>query len=281
MRPRTPNWPGASARARASLSTLAADEHVRRLWWLSLRLAALGALVLLGDRASVFASHQGWTADLQLVIAVRLVTALLILRLPLEGFLVALELDKWDWYWLAAGSRSDEFQLLYQEWDKVLDLFALALAALVAAGWRDPVMRALALGSFALRVVGVAAFVATDQRWLLVAFPNVFENFYLMYVVFRVLSGRERMLTSAWVTTFVALAALLPRLVEEYFLHVLERRPWDWVDLPIPHTFEPRVWIVAAYAPSLLTMIVLALRPDPHAERPPAAVGAPPGPRIR
>ena len=217
-------------------------------------------LLIVGDRVAATLTGYGWRMDQGAVIVVRVLAALPTLRFPLEGFLLALEVDKWDWYWLDAGSHSKEYQALYQQWDKVLDLFALGVAAFVALRWRDRTMRTMALVAFLLRAGGVGAFLLTEERWLLVAFPNVFETLFLMYVVFQVIAPGEPMLTGAASATMVFLAALLPKLGEEYYLHMLERRPWDAVNLPIPDAVEPQVWLAVVYLPAAVVVALLVRR---------------------
>lgn len=233
---------------------------------LLIRIAALVLFVVVGDRVTVFMTHREWALDRDAVIAVRLLTSLPIIRYPFEGFVVALEIDKWDWFWLAAGDQPEASQTVYQEWDKILDLFVLAMGLVASLRWPDAMVRRFLAATFVLRVVGVAAFLLTEQRWLLVAFPNVLENLFLMYVVFRLVSGRAHMLTGRRSTVLVGLVALAPKLVEEYFLHMLNRRPWDWIQLPIPDAFEPRIWIAAMYLPALITVFLLARRAEPGAD---------------
>jgi len=227
---------------------------------LLIRIAALVLFVVVGDRVTVFMTHREWALDRDAVIAVRLLTSLPVIRYPFEGFVVALEIDKWDWFWLAAGDQPEASQTIYQEWDKVLDLFVLAMGLVASLRWPDATVRRLLALTFVLRVAGVAAFLLTEQRWLLVAFPNVFENLFLMYAVFRLISGRGHMLVGRRSTILVSLVALAPKLVEEYFLHMLNRRPWDWVPLPVPDGIEPRIWIVAMYLPALISVFLLAQR---------------------
>jgi len=224
------------------------------------RAVLLVSVVFVGDRITVSMEHRGWILGRDAVIAVRLLTALPVLRFPLEGMVVAMEVDKWDWYWLSTGTQPEASQTLYQEWDKALDLFPLALALVAARAWDDPTMRRLLAATFALRVVGVAAFLATQQRWLMVAFPNVVENLFLIWVVFRLLAGRDRLVEGRRTLAAVFGIALAPKLAAEYFLHYIERRPWDWVDLPMPDGWEPRAWVVAAYLPALLVTLALASR---------------------
>lgn len=225
------------------------------------RALLLAGLIVAGDRLTVVMTHQGWTLGRETVVLLRMVSALPVLRFPFEGMVMALEVDKWDWFWLGAGDEPTKAQLAYQEWDKFLDLFPLAMAFVASRRWRDPTMRTLLGATFVLRVVGVSLFLLTPQRWLLIVFPNVFENLFLMYVVFRMIAGRERLLVSRRTTIVVGAVALIPKMVEEYFLHFLERRPWDWVDLPIPDGIEPRIWVIAMYLPLLLTVLYLTWRP--------------------
>ena len=78
------------------------------------RLGLAVALVLAGDRLTALLVGQGWTMGFGLVTVLRVLSALPILRFPLAGFLLALEVDKWDWYWLDAGNRGDKFEQTYQ-----------------------------------------------------------------------------------------------------------------------------------------------------------------------
>jgi len=200
------------------------------------------------------------------VTALRILTALPILRFPFVSLLVALEVDKWDWYWLDAGHRGAEFESFYNRWDKVLDQFVLAMAAAVASGWRDRRMRGLALAAFAWRTLGVVAYLATERGWLLVVFPNVFQTLFLMYLVYYLLSGRPLMLRSHPAALVALLAALVPKVIEEYFIHVLHDRPWNVIALPTPGLIEPFLWASATYLPAVLVVAVLVLRrPGPGA----------------
>lgn len=219
------------------------------------RCCALAMVVLAGDTLTGMLIESGWTMGLGTVVAVRLLTALPMLHYPLAGFLLSIEADKWDWFWLGAGNRDEAFQALYQQWDKALDLVSLGVAALVAHRWPDRIMRGVTLAAFALRAIGVGAFVATQQGWLLVAFPNVFESLFLMYLIFHLISGRDQMVRGVGATVVVVLAALLPKLAEEYFLHVMDRRPFDW---PLLARTEEPVLVMLLYLPPLVVVVVLA-----------------------
>lgn len=224
------------------------------------RVLLLVVLVTVGDRVTVQMTHHDWVLSRGVVIVLRLLTALPVLRYPFVGFVMALEADKWDWYWLGEGARSAAAHADYQELDKVLDLFTLAMGLAASWCWSDRPMRRLLTGTLALRVVGVSAFLLTRQGWLLIAAPNVFENLFLMYAVFRLISGHERMLVDRASMVLVGVVALVPKLIEEYFLHLLDRRPWDWVNLPVPDAIEPRVWLAGMYLPMLMVVLALVTR---------------------
>lgn len=214
------------------------------------------------DLATGRLTREAEALPFEAVSAVRLVTALAILRYPLAGFVLTLEVDKWDWFWLGMGSRSAADQVLYQQWDKGLDLAGFALAAVVVWRWRDERARALALGAFGVRVTGVAAFLATGQRWLLIAFPNAFESMFLIYVLFRTLTGHERMLEGLRSSALVALALVLPKVVQEYFLHALGKRPWHLVQLTAWPLVDVWFWAAMLYALPVIALTVLIVTSD-------------------
>ena len=221
------------------------------------RLALVGLLVLMADQATEWLGKQGLVLPTPVVTAFRIAAAATILRYPLAGFVLAVEVDKWDWYWLGMPAADDVAHVAYQSWDKIMDLVMLTAAAVVTLRWEDRRAKFLALGTYALRVLGVAAFALTGQRWLLIAFPNVFESVFLLYVIFHVLSRRTEMLTSRSATVLVALALLIPKVAQEVFLHALETRPWKiWHILPWPPV-DAWMWGALMFAPPLTALVVL------------------------
>lgn len=242
-----------------------------------LRLAAVAVVVLVADALTGTMSKQDVALSAWVVTVARIASAALILRYPLAGFVFALEVDKWDWFWLGMPDLSSADHAWYQEWDKLLDLVVLAAAAAVAWRWVDPLARRVALAMFAYRVIGVALFTVTHERWLLIVFPNVFETMFLLYLVFRVLTGRTEMLHNGVTAAIVAVALLVPKMGTEVFLHALESRPWKmWQLLPWPG-LDAWLWGGALYALPLATLVLLvhasegrATRRDPetHLEAP-------------
>jgi hypothetical protein len=70
----------------------------------------------------------------------------------------------------------------YQTFDKWLDQFYMACFLIVVLRWPDPA-RAIAVGLYGVRMVGFAAFEVTGAREVLVAFPNLFE-FWFLFVAY-------------------------------------------------------------------------------------------------
>ena len=115
----------------------------------------------------------------EIVIAlVRVTGALPVLRWALAGALIAIAVDLSDLFQmnlLDLGGVGN-----YQALDKWLDLSYMVTFLIVALRWKGPA-RTVAAALFALRLVGFATFEATGNRWVLLAFPNAFE-FWFVFV---------------------------------------------------------------------------------------------------
>lgn len=151
----------------------------------------------------------------QLVIGlIRVAGSLPVLRWPFYGALFAIFIDVSDLFWmdvLHLGGLRD-----YQAFDKRIDLVYMAAFLAVALRWRG-LERRVAVALFAYRMTGLAAFEVTHQREVLLAFPNVFE-FWFVLVAARdhlwpgyELSPRRAAL---WLAPLTALKE-----VQEYVLH--------------------------------------------------------------
>jgi hypothetical protein len=161
------------------------------------------------------------------VIAMRLVIPLLILKRPLVGGVIAMLLDALDVVIVEVFGEGG-MGPHYHNIDKVLDLYYLALELWVALSWIERIPRLTAIGLFAYRVVGVIAFELTQIRATLFIFPNLFEHWFLFYL------ARNRFFPNlklnSWKQTAIWLVVLyIPKLAQEYLLHVAEAQPWDWI----------------------------------------------------
>jgi hypothetical protein len=214
------------------------------------RLGAAFGLTYLGDLGTGELVARGATLDPFVVMAVRLLTSVIVLRFPLAGSLIALEADKWDWFWLGMGNRPGAEQAVYQQWDKCLDMVFLGLATIVVLRWPDRRLAALALFAFAWRTVGVVVLLVTQREDILVAFPNVIETLFLVAVVARVLTGSGTVFDSWPMAVAAFIALLVPKTGEEVFLHAFHGRPWDMWPMPgISSMAQAYLWGIAMYLP--------------------------------
>ena len=161
------------------------------------------------------------------IIALRIVVPLLILRKPLAGGIIAMLLDALAVVLVelfGEGGMGDHYHSI----DKILDLWYLGLEAWVAWRWTARIPRLIAIALFGWRVIGVILFELTDERWLLFAFPNLFEHWFLFVLI--VWTWFPRVGLDTWRSALAWLVILyIPKLGQEYLLHVAEAQPWDWI----------------------------------------------------
>lgn len=196
---------------------------------------ALGAaLVLLGlavafdsRPASLPVPFAAATEGQLFVIALRLLLPLLILRWSVTGGILAMLVDGTDVIiveFFGPGGMGGH----YSQLDKGLDSYYLALEAFVAWRWANPWARWTAIFLFGYRIIGAVLFELTETRALLFLFPNLFENWWLYCVL--VARWWPWLLPSSWASTLIPLLVLLvPKMAQEYLLHITEAKPWDWV----------------------------------------------------
>ena len=118
------------------------------------------------------------TAEAILILVVRVLGALPVLRWAFVGALIAIAVDLSDLFirdLVDLGGIPD-----YQSFDKWLDQVYLATFLVVALQWRGA-PRNVAVVLFGFRLVGFGLFEVSGERWLLFAFPNVFE-FWFVFV---------------------------------------------------------------------------------------------------
>ncbi|HXH23485.1 MAG TPA: hypothetical protein VNN10_15815 [Dehalococcoidia bacterium] len=111
-----------------------------------------------------------------IIAAARVAGSLLVLRWAFVGGVIAVLVDLSDLFMmnlLQLGGVSN-----YQAFDKWLDQVYMACFLLVALRWPGPA-REVSVALYGFRLVGFVAFEATHSREVLVAFPNVFEFWFL------------------------------------------------------------------------------------------------------
>jgi hypothetical protein len=116
------------------------------------------------------------TLEVVVIGAIRVAGSLPVLRWPLAGGILAILVDLSDLLLrdtLDLGGIPD-----YQSFDKWADQVYLACFLTVALRWSG-LERSIAVGLYVFRLVGFVAFELTGDRMLLLAFPNVFEPWFL------------------------------------------------------------------------------------------------------
>jgi len=153
------------------------------------------------------------TVGVLVFVAFRVATALPVLRWPLAGGLLAIGGDLADLLLRdLLGIGSLDYQLL----DKLLDQVYLLLFLVVALRW-EGVERRVSIALFGFRLVGSALFLLTDERVVLLLFPNVFEPWFLLVAL---LHHRRRPFEWTGSRLAAALAGVTAlKLVQEWALH--------------------------------------------------------------
>jgi hypothetical protein len=179
------------------------------------------------------------TTEMWVIAAVRIAGSLPVLRWPLWGAVIALLFDLSDLFMMnllhLGGVQG------YQSFDKWLDQVYMAAFLIAALRW-EAAPRLIAAALYAYRAAGFLAFEATGERALLIAFPNLFEAWYLLVAgvkEFRIDIHRQRPLV------ITAAAALITvKFFQEYALHVGKwldgftaveavEAIWDWLTGPL------------------------------------------------
>jgi hypothetical protein len=178
------------------------------------------------------------TTEMWLIAAVRIAGSLPVLRWPLAGAIIAMLVDLSDLFirnLVDLGGVND-----YQRFDKWLDQVYMLTFLFVVLRW-EGIPRAVAAALFAYRAVGFVTFEVTGEREVLLAFPNLFEAWFLLIAgmqSFHLTWERSRPLVLSAGSTLLVL-----KLLQEYALHVGQwfegftaveavEAIWEWVTGP-------------------------------------------------
>ncbi len=128
------------------------------------------------------------TTEMWIIAAVRVAGALPVLRWPLAGAFIAIFVDLSDLFlreWIDLGGVKD-----YQRFDKWLDQAYMLTFLAVALRWQAA-PRNISVVLYVFRLVGVIAFEITDDRDILLAFPNVFEYWFIFIAALKTFGWEE------------------------------------------------------------------------------------------
>ena len=179
-----------------------------------------------------------------IILIIRLAIPLLILRRPFWGMVAAVLADGADMEFLKLlGPQFDSSFAIdfedYQHRDKLLDIYMSSLALYSSLAWSEALARRTNLALYLWRFLGVVLFELTNVRVILLYFSNLFEFFFLFYAYTREYRADFRILNFKRLA-LILFILLIPKLGEEYLLHVLEARPWVYIKHDVlgwPHEF--------------------------------------------
>jgi hypothetical protein len=126
-----------------------------------------------------------------------------------------------------AGAIGGFYEAHYHQLDKVLDSYYLTIELIVSLRWDERIARVTSVWLYVWRILGVVVFEVTKLRPVLFFAPNLFENFFLFIAATRRWWPAWRITTGKRLAV-VLLLLYLPKIPQEYVLHVKQMQPWVW-----------------------------------------------------
>lgn len=171
--------------------------------------------------------------------------------------------DLKDWQWFDFQMSSD--YAFYDRWDKLLDLYYLSFAAYTVKLWKDHAARITSLTLYMHRVVGVFLFVLIQDQIIFLLFPNIFENVFLFYLMYTKLAKNQKLFSSFGRIVFILLAVGVPKIVQEYIMHVYQNqlsfdRLLITLGIPIIYSFSFKVALYLCVPVAALMWIIMRER---------------------
>jgi hypothetical protein len=175
------------------------------------------------------------TVSALIVLVLRIILPLTIFKKRITGAILSMALDMLDVVIVDAlqtgfGEPAVGFGENYQMFDKWLDMYYLSIEAVVCLGWPNRLAKVAGISLFLFRLAGITAFEITGEefRKLIFFFPNLFENFFLYYIICERFAPRL-IPTKIKSLLIVLLILYLPKFAQEYVLHFAEIKPWQWI----------------------------------------------------
>ena len=168
-----------------------------------------------------------------IVLVLRLVLPLTIFRWRITGSIGAMLLDGIDVILVdllaTLLGEPGGFGEGYQRFDKWLDMYYLTIEVIVSLSWSNGLARNTSVALFLFRLVGITAFEVTGEEYrkLIFFFPNLFENFFLYYIITNRFWPR---LVPQKLSHLVLVLVILyiPKFGQEWVLHFQQLQPWNW-----------------------------------------------------
>lgn len=160
-----------------------------------------------------------------IAVLLRLIVPLSIFRSPLWGTILSMLLDFWDCPVLSViesfGNQDVYWGIEYHLIDKILDIYYLFFLFFVSFKWKENLARKTSIILFYYRILGSIGFLFTGERILLVLFPNIFENFFLFYLIVKKVYPSFR-IKGFTMLILILLVVSIPKIIQEYFTHYVK-----------------------------------------------------------
>src|SRR5690606_12394560 len=191
------------------------------------------------------------------VIVARLLVPLLIPRFPLPGIIAALLLDGIDRFVIEAAGVSDLSG--YQTFDKALDVYYLTIAyASTIRNWDGGPAFEIGRALWYYRLFGVMLFESTHERWMLLAFANTFEYYFIAVEAIKVTRDPFALGTKHFVRLAAAIWIFI-KLPQEWWLHIAQLDVTDFLKRHLFGVPDDSPWLPALTNRPLLTLGLLAI----------------------
>jgi hypothetical protein len=155
-----------------------------------------------------------------IIFGLRFLVPLTIFRWPLWGALASLIIDALDTNIVKLfGVEIPDYTLT----DKYFDTYYLTIELIVSLRWFNKLARNTSIVLYVLRLIGLILFRITGAQYLLFIFPNLFENFFIFYVLWQKLGKetKDRVWLNSLKKLFIVLFILwLLKIPQELVLHV-------------------------------------------------------------
>jgi hypothetical protein len=162
-----------------------------------------------------------------LVSLLRLLLPFTILRWPLLGGILCMLADAADVMLFEQFGYGFWEGQNYHTFDKFFDIYYLFFEYLVARRWTDPLARRTGQALFFWRLAGFIFFELTQSRYAFFLAPNIFEFFYLGYLIICKFKPRFQFTTRSLIGLLLIVG--IPNIIKEYYMHFLEFETWAFM----------------------------------------------------
>ena len=160
-----------------------------------------------------------------IVIIIRLLVSITIFKWKFWGAIAAAFFDLIDVVLIDILGMGDFAN--YSAVDKALDIYYVAFCLVVSLAW-ERMAKWTSIILFSYRAIGVIIFeFITPARILLFIFPNLFENWYLVWAFRNRYFPKWKLTVKRLV--WILIACLIPKMIQEYILHWAQATPWNWL----------------------------------------------------